>query len=66
MYVYFYASFPQDHPRLGLWNHGFHDYVGIRIPEGPEALSARCSAVVEEVISEVALATPRLLSVQDS
>jgi hypothetical protein len=66
MYVYFNASFPQDHPGLGLWNQGFHDYVGIRIPEGPEALSARCSTVVEEVIAEVPLATPRMQSVQDS
>ena len=32
-------------------------------PEGPEALSARCSTVVSEVIAEVPLATPTMQAV---
>jgi hypothetical protein len=37
-----------------------------RHPEGPEALSARCSTVETEVIAEVPFATPTMQAVQDS
>ena len=55
-----------SHRIFGLWSQVFSRLRGH--PEGPEALSARCSTFETEVIAEVPLAklTPTLKAVQGS